>query len=93
MLDGVRKLKAWQLAHQLVVEVYKVTAHYPREEMFGLTSQMRRAAVAVPANIVEGSLRQYLKEYVQFLYVAESSLGELEYHIFLSLAACRRGVL
>lgn len=86
MLEGVRKIRAWELAHQLVIETYRVTRSFPRDELFGLTSQMRRAAVSVAANIVEGSQRQYLKEYVQFLYTAKASLGELEYHLFLSTA-------
>ena len=84
MLEGVKKIRAWELAHQLVIETYRITRSFPRDELFGLTSQMRRAAVSVAANIVEGSQRQYLKEYVQFLYVSKASLGELEYHIFLS---------
>jgi four helix bundle protein len=84
MLEGVRKIKAWQLADQLAIEVYRVTKGFPREEIYGLTSQMRRSAVSVPANIVEGSLRKNLKEYAQFLYVAMGSLGELEYYIHLA---------
>lgn len=84
MLEGVRKIKAWQLADRLAIEVYRVTKGFPREETYGLTSQMRRAAVSAPANIVEGSLRQYLKEYAQFLYTAMGSLGELEYYIHLA---------
>jgi len=86
MLEGVKKIRAWELAHHLVVEVYRVTRKFPREELFGLTSQMRRAAVSIAANIVEGSQRQYLKEYVQFLYVSKGSLAEVEYYIFLSNA-------
>ncbi len=84
MLDGVRKIKAWQLADRLAIEVYRATKGFPREEIYGLTSQMRRCAVSVPANIVEGSLRKYLKEYEQFLHIAMASLGELEYYVHLS---------
>jgi four helix bundle protein len=84
MLEGVRKIKAWQLADRLAIETYRATQGFPREEIYGLTSQMRRAAVSAPANIVEGSLRQYLKEYAQFLYTAMASLGELEYYIHLA---------
>jgi four helix bundle protein len=84
MLEGVRKIKAWELGHNLAVEVYRVTKCFPRDEQFGLTSQLRRAAVSVPANIVEGSQRQYLKEYLQFLYTSKSSLAEVEYLIFLA---------
>lgn len=84
MLEGVRKIKAWQHADRLVLEVYQATKGFPREEIYGLTSQMRRSAVSVPANIVEGSLRKYLKEYAQFLHIAMGSLGELEYYIHLA---------
>jgi len=86
VLEGVRKIRAWELTHHLVVETYRITRKFPREELFGLTSQMRRAAVSAAANIVEGSQRQYVKEYVQFLYVSKGSLAELEYYIFLSNA-------
>lgn len=81
MARDYRKIKAWQLAHQLALSVYKVTRGFPRSELWGLTSQMRRAAVSVPANIVEGAARQHQKEYLQFLYVAMSSLSELGYYI------------
>ena len=84
MLEGVRKIKAWQHADRLAIEVYRVTKGFPLEEIYGLTSQMRRCAVSVPANIVEGSLRKNLKEYAQFLYIAMGSLGELEYYIHLA---------
>jgi len=83
MLEGVSKIKAWELGHDLVLEVYRVTRCFPRDELFGLTSQLRRAAISVPANIVEGSQRHYLKEYLQFLYISRSSLAEVEYFIFL----------
>jgi four helix bundle protein len=84
MLEGIRKIKAWELSDKLVLLVYKVTRSFPRNEMYGLVSQMRRAAVSVPANIVEGAQRRYLKEYLQFLYTAKSSLAEVEYYIYLS---------
>jgi four helix bundle protein len=84
LLQGVSKIKAWQHADKLAVAVYRATKSFPREEIYGLTSQMRRCAVSVPANIVEGSLRKYLKEYSQFLYISMSSLGELEYYIHLA---------
>jgi four helix bundle protein len=84
MLEGIRKIKAWELSDKLVLVVYKITRTFPRDEMYGLVSQMRRAAVSVPANIVEGVQRRYLKEYLQFLYTAKSSLAEVEYYIYLS---------
>ena len=75
------KIKAWQLADQLALSVYKATKYFPKSEMWGLTSQMRRSAVSVPANIVEGSDRKNRKEYLQFLYIAMSSLAEVSYYI------------
>jgi four helix bundle protein len=79
-----KKIKAWQLADELAIKIYKLTQKFPRDEIFGLTSQMRRAAVSVPANIVEGSARQYQKEYLQFLYISMGSLAELGYYIRFS---------
>jgi len=75
---------AWQKADNLAVEVYKVTQRFPKSELYGLTSQIRRAAVSVAANIAEGSARQYLKEYLQFLYLADSSLSEVAYCVHLA---------
>jgi len=80
-----RKLKAFQFADALVTEVYRATQDFPKAEMFGLTSQMRRAAVSVPANIVEGCARDGLAEYLQFLNIAFASLRELGYYLNLSL--------
>ena len=76
-----KKIKAWQLADELAIGIYKVTRTFPKGEIFGLTSQMRRAAVSVPANIVEGSARKHEKEYVWFLYTAIGSLYEVGYFI------------
>lgn len=78
------KIKTWQLADQLALSVYEATKKFPKSEMWGLTSQMRRAAVSVPANIVEGSARKNRNEYLQFLYIAMSSLAELSYYIRLT---------
>jgi four helix bundle protein len=75
------KIKAWQLTDELALLVYRITKEFPKSEMWGLTSQMRRAAVSVPANMVEGSTRRNKKEYLQFLYIAKSSLAELGYYI------------
>ena len=79
-----RKIMAWEKADDLVVLVYEVTKAFPRDELYGLTSQLRRAVVSVAANIAEGSGKQYLKEFRQFLYTARASLSEVEYHIHLS---------
>lgn len=78
------KIKAWQLADELAVKIYQVTKDFPKEEVYGLTSQMRRAAVSVPANIIEGASRNSQKDYLHFLYIARGSLTELGYHIKLS---------
>ena len=76
--QSFRKLKVWQKAKKLVLRIYSETSSFPRSEMFGLTSQLRRAAVSVPANIAEGKERQYGKEFVQFLHIARGSLAEIE---------------
>lgn len=77
-------LKVWQRSHALVLEVYKVTAGFPETERFGLTSQLRRAAASVPANIAEGSKRRHPQDYARFLNIAEGSLAEAEYHLILA---------
>ena len=81
MARDYTKIKAWQLADELALLVYKATKGFPKSEIWGLTSQMRRAAVSAPANIVEGSARRNRGEYLQFLYIAISSLAELSYYI------------
>ena len=77
-------LKVWREGMELVTEVYRVTSDFPREEIYGLTSQMRRAAVSVPSNIVEGAARTSSKEFLQFLSIARGSLSELETQILIS---------
>ena len=81
MARDYTKIKAWQFADELALLIYKATKDFPKSESWGLTSQMRRAAVSVPANIVEGSARKHRNEYLQFLYIAMSSLTELNYYI------------
>ena len=71
-------MEVWQLGKKLVVDVYKVTHSFPKEENYGLISQMRRAALSIPSNIAEGFNRFYNKEYRQFLYIAIGSCAELE---------------
>ncbi len=80
MARDYTKIKAWQLADQLALLVYRATKQFPKDEAWGLTSQMRRSAVSVAANIVEGSARKNRNEYLQFLYIAISSLAELSYY-------------
>ena len=84
-LKGYRRLKAFRKADELVVSVYKATANFPRHEMFGLTLQMRRAAISVPANIAEGYARPHDGEKKRFYSIALASLTELEYYIDLAL--------
>ena len=78
------KLDVWNRAVDLVVAVYRVTDPFPREEKFGLTSQIRRAAVSVPANIAEGAARTYTKEFLQFLSHAQGSASELETELLIA---------
>ena len=77
------KIKAWQHADDLCVAIYKLTRQFPKEELYGLTSQLRRAAVSVPANMAEGAGRQTKKDYLHFLYIASGSLAEVHYHLHL----------
>ena len=78
MADNYRELIAWQKAKSLALDVYRCTRRFPKDEIYGLSSQMRRAAVSVPSNIAEGKGRYSQKEFVQFLYHARGSLLELE---------------
>lgn len=77
-------LEVWQKGHRLVLHVYRVVASYPPYELFGLTSQSRRASISVPANIVEGFRRKSLKESIHFYTIADASLEELKYHLLLA---------
>lgn len=82
-LERFEQLEVWQHAHALVLLVYKATAHFPSDEKFGLVSQMRRAAVSVPANIAEGFKRAGLKDKAHFYNIAQASLEELRYYFML----------
>ena len=84
MLRNYKELKVWQKAYQLCLEVYKITKGFPREERYGLTSQIRRAAVSVPSNIAEGYGRKTTPEYIRSLYFAYGSNCELDTQISLS---------
>ncbi len=77
-------LKVWQKAHDLVLNIYSVTGDFPSEEKFGLTSQMRRSAVSVPANIAEGFRKHGIKDKIKFYNISHSSLDELHYYLILS---------
>jgi four helix bundle protein len=78
------QLKVWERGHQLVLAIYKITARFPSDERFGLTSQLRRAAVSVPANVAEGSKRHTNQDFARFLNIAEASLAETEYLLLLA---------
>ena len=78
MSESYRDVIAWQKSMALVTEVYRVTEDFPRREMYGLTRQLREAAVSVPSNIAEGKGRQTKRDYVQFLYRARGSLLEAQ---------------
>lgn len=73
-----KDLEVWQKAMAFVTDVYYQTGNFPKEEMYGLVSQLRRSAISIPSNIAEGAARQSNKEYIQFLYVALGSLMELD---------------
>jgi len=84
MGEGFRSLKAWQKAYALALEIYKITKDFPKTEIYGLTSQIQRAAVSVSANIAEGYERNHRKEYIQFLMIAKGSLGEVEAYLMFA---------
>ena len=83
-MQDFKKLQAWQKAHLLVLRTYAISAYFPEGERFGLTAQMRRAAVSVPANIAEGCCRGGKRSFAQFLRSALGSAGELEYYAILA---------
>ena len=84
MLKNYRELKVWQKSYQLCLEIYKITAKFPKDEKFGLTSQIRRAVVSVPSNVAEGYGRKTTADYIESLYIAYGSNCELETQIMLS---------
>ena len=89
------KLVVWQKAHLLTLATYRLTADFPREEIYGLTSQFRRAAVSIPANIAEGFRRRQIPDKLRFLNIAQGSLEEARYYMILAadLGYCRKDVL
>jgi four helix bundle protein len=78
------KIDAWRFTDDLTVAIYERTRSFPRDELYGLTSQLRRASYSVPANIVEGSSRESKRDYLHFLYIARGSLSETQYFIHLA---------
>lgn len=88
MGDGIRSyrdLRVWQDGMTLAATCYRLTRSFPKEELYGITSQIRRSASSVPANIAEGNGRENRGEYIQFLRIAQGSLKELETHLLLSI--------
>jgi four helix bundle protein len=78
------EIPAWQLAHKNALTIYKITKSFPKEEIYGITSQLRRSASSIAANITEGFYRNTTKELISFLYNARGSCGETLYHLILS---------
>ena len=84
MLKNYKELKVWQKSYQLCLEVYRITARFPKDEKFGLTSQIRRSVVSVPSNIAEGYGRKTTADYLRSLYIAYGSNCEMKTRIMLS---------
>lgn len=83
-MSDYRKLVVWQKARELVVSVYRATGNFPQAEMFGMTSQIRRAVASIPANIAEGAGRGSSTDFIRFLRIALGSINELETHLLIS---------
>ena len=83
MMENVTKLVVWQKSIDLVAEIYRLVKKLPKEELYALSNQMRRAAVSIPSNVAEGKNRSSDKEFVRFLYMARGSLAEIESQLFI----------
>ena len=83
-MSNHKDLEVWKLSMDFVTEIYQITQKFPKEELYGLTSQIRRSAVSIPSNLAEGSARQSDKELIQFLHVALGSLAELETQLIIA---------
>lgn len=83
-MKGFKELKVWHKAHEMTMAVYEATRAFPSEELYGLTSQLRRSAASIPANIAEGCGRRSDGEMARFLQIARGSASEIDYHIFLA---------
>ena len=84
MIKTFRDIKVWQKAHELVIKIYKITIKFPVEEKYSLVNQMRRAAISVASNIVEGFKRKSVKDRIHFYNIADGSLEELKYQLLVS---------
>ena len=89
-MQDFRRLRVWAAAHQLTLAAYRITRRFPRDELYGLTAQIRRSAASICANIAEGCGRRSRREFARFLDIAQGSASELEYHWIL---ACDLGLL
>ena len=87
-MQNFRNLQVWRIAHDLVLSAYRVTTAFPREEQFGLISQIRRAAISIPANIAEGCGRGSDADFARHLQIAVGSTDELDYHLLLAAELC-----
>jgi four helix bundle protein len=83
-MKDFRQLKVWEKSHLLALAVYKITKEFPKEELYGLTSQIRRASMSIPTNIAEGCGRNTDKEFARFLQIAMGSASETEYQLILA---------
>jgi len=83
-MKDFRELKVWEKGHHLVLSIYRATGKFPKDELYGLTGQMRRASASIPTNIAEGCGREGDAELARFLQIARGSASELEYHLLLS---------
>lgn len=79
-----RKIRVWQKAHTMTLKIYKITATFPKDERFGLISQIRRAMASIPTNIAEGAGRETQKDFARFIHIATGSTSEVEYLLLLS---------
>ena len=84
MLKNYKDLKVWKKSYELCLEIYRITAKFPKEERYGLTSQIRRSVVSIPSNIAEGYGRKTTKDYIRMLYISYGSVCELETQILLA---------
>jgi four helix bundle protein len=84
MIKGHRDLNVWKKSMDLVEELYKCTKDFPKEEIYSLTSQIRRSVISIPSNIAEGAARNSKKEFIQFLHIALGSTSELETQLLIS---------
>ena len=82
-MEGFKNLLVWQRAYRFTLTIYKISKDFPKDELYGLTSRIRRASVSVAANIAEGYEREYRKQFIHFLAIAKGSLGEVEAYLSL----------